>query len=89
MQQWTRGVLALFMLSLFLLQLSALSMIYGHQLGDLNRLIVVAVMLLMVAANVCYARKVLRTFALPPGEQWVRSSYRTSSYRIAGPCLCL
>ena len=36
-------VQVLFMLSLFLLQLSALSMIYGHQLGALNRLIVVAV----------------------------------------------
>jgi hypothetical protein len=75
MQQWTRAVLALFMFSLFLLQLGALSMLYGHQLGGLDRLVVIAVMVFMVVVNGVYARKVLRTFALPPGEQWVSGSY--------------
>jgi hypothetical protein len=81
MQQWTRAVLALFMFSLFLLQLSALSMVYGHQLGDLDRLVIIAVMLFVVAFNGVYARKVLRTFALPPGEQWVSGSYFVDTER--------
>jgi len=59
----------------FLLQLGALSMLYGHQLGGLDRLIVIAVMVFMVVVNGVQARKVLRTFALPPGEQWVSGSY--------------
>lgn len=75
MQQWARAVLALFMFSLFLLQLGALSMLYGHQLGGLDRLVVIAVMVFMVVVNGVYARKVLKTFALPPGEQWVSGSY--------------
>ena len=81
MQQWTRAVLALFMFSLLLLQLSALSMVYGHQLGDIDMLVVIAVMILMVAVNGVYARKVLRTFALPPGEQWVSGSYFVDTER--------
>ena len=81
MQLWTRAVLALFMFSLLLLQLSALSMVYGHQLGDIDMLVVLAVMILMVAVNGVYARKVLRTFALPPGEQWVSGSYFVDTER--------
>ena len=35
----------------------------------------------MVAVNGVYARKVLRTFALPPGEQWVSGSYFVDTER--------
>ena len=49
---------ALFLLSLFFLQLSALSMIYGHNLlGDLDRVLLVCVVLLTLVFNVFYGRK--------------------------------
>tara|TARA_B110001452_G_scaffold98787_1_gene81779 strand:+ start:273 stop:1166 length:894 start_codon:yes stop_codon:yes gene_type:complete len=67
MQHWTRIVLAWFLLSLLTLQLSALSFVYGHnRLGDVDRLLLVAVTMTGVSLNVYYGWRTVRKFALHP-----------------------
>ena len=65
MQQWNSVTLAMFMLSLVLLQLSVFSFMYGHsQMGWLSRTVLMVACSLTLAATGRYSRIVLRRFQL-------------------------
>ena len=65
MQQWNSVTLAMFMLSLVLLQLSVFSFMYGHsQMGWLSRTVLMVACSLTLAATGRYSRIVLRRFRL-------------------------
>uniref|UniRef100_A0A7S4C6D9 Uncharacterized protein n=1 Tax=Chrysotila carterae TaxID=13221 RepID=A0A7S4C6D9_CHRCT len=66
MQVWNSLMLALFMTSLVMLQLSALSFIYGHkQLGFYCRSLLLGVNVLTIVLTFHYSRMVLRLFRIP------------------------
>ena len=66
MHQWNSVVLAFFMTSLMLLQLSAFSFMYGHaQLGFYCRSVLCAAISISLLACLRYARIITRRLALP------------------------
>ena len=85
MHKWNSVVLALFFTSLFLLQLSAFSFMYGHsQLSLFQRCCLCVAISLSIAASVHYARLIILRLSLPKADRVTGAFFRDRRYASDG-----
>ena len=86
MHQWNSVVLALFFTSLFLLQLSAFSFMYGHSsLSLMQRALLCLAVSLSIFASFHYARIIMRRLRLPKEKRVTGAFFKDGRCTRAAP----